>query len=100
IQVAIHHIHRDPRHWTEPATFDPARFLPEGRKGRHPFAHIPFGGGPRICVGLALARLEGRMAIARALPRFRLEAPGAPPSPLGKITLRTEAPVRLRVSRR
>jgi len=100
VQVAIHHIHRDPRHWTEPARFDPARFLPEGRKGRHPFAHIPFGGGPRICVGLALARLEGLMAIARALPRFRLEAPGAPPSPLGKITLRTEAPVRLRVSRR
>jgi cytochrome P450 len=100
IQVAIHHIHRNPRWWSEPGRFDPSRFLPEGRRGRHPFAHIPFGGGPRICVGLALARLEGVMALARALPRFRLEGPGAPPKPLGKITLRTEAPVRLRVSRR
>ena len=100
IQLAIHHIHRNPRYWDAPGRFDPTRFLPEGRKGRHPFAHIPFGGGPRICVGLALARLEGLMTLARALPRFRLEAPGAPPKPLGKITLRTEAPVRLRIARR
>lgn len=100
IQIAIHHMHRNPRHWPEPGKFDPTRFLPAGRAGRHPFAHIPFGGGPRICVGLALARLEGLMALARMLPRFRLEAVGAPPDPLGKITLRTEAPVMLRVSRR
>lgn len=100
VQVAIHMIHRDPRHWPEPGRFDPTRFLPEGRRGRHPFAHIPFGGGPRICVGLALARLEGLTVLARLLPRLRLSAPGEPPKPLGKITLRTEAPVRLRVSRR
>lgn len=100
IQIAIFAIHRNPRWWPEPGRFDPTRFLPEGRAGRHPFAHIPFGGGPRICVGLALARLEGLMALARLLPRFRLEAVGAPPEALGKITLRTKAPVRLRPVRR
>lgn len=95
-QIVIGYIHRNPRYWEAPSRFDPARFLPEGRAGRHPFAHIPFGGGPRICVGLALARLEGLMTLARALPRFRLEPVGAPPEPLGKITLRTRQPVRLR----
>lgn len=100
VQIVIGHLHRNPRHWPDPGRFDPTRFLPEGRKGRHPFAHIPFGGGPRICVGLALARLEGLMALARALPRFRLEPVGAPPAPLGKITLRTQAPVPIRVLRR
>ncbi|MGM0583783.1 MAG: cytochrome P450 [Pseudomonadota bacterium] len=97
VQIVIGHIHRNPRYWTDPPRFDPARFLPEGRKGRHPFAHIPFGGGPRICVGLALARLEGLMTLTRALPRFRLEPAGPPPRPLGKITLRTEEPVKIRV---
>ncbi|MEO1686344.1 MAG: cytochrome P450 [Pseudomonadota bacterium] len=100
IQLAIHMIHRNPRYWTDPGKFDPARFLAEGRANRPPFAHMPFGGGPRICVGLALAKMEGLMALARILPRFELEAPGAPPKPLGKITLRTEGPVRLRVRRR
>ncbi|MEM6744234.1 MAG: cytochrome P450 [Pseudomonadota bacterium] len=100
IQLAIHLIQRNPRYWTEPGRFDPTRFLAEGRANRPPFAHIPFGGGPRICVGLALARMEGLMALARTLPRFRLEAAGAPPEPLGKITLRTRGPVKVRVLRR
>ncbi|MEM1315441.1 MAG: cytochrome P450, partial [Pseudomonadota bacterium] len=97
MQLAIFLIQRNPRYWTDPGKFDPTRFLAEGRSNRPPFAHIPFGGGPRICVGLALAKMEGLVALARLLPRFRLEAPGAPPDPLGKITLRTQAPVKIRV---
>jgi cytochrome P450 len=100
VQIVVGHLHRNPRYWRDPGLFDPDRFLPEGRKGRHPFAHIPFGGGPRICVGLALARLEGLLTLARALPRFRLEPVGAPPEPLGKITLRTREPVPIRLVRR
>ncbi|MDF2235033.1 cytochrome P450 [Albimonas sp. CAU 1670] len=100
IQIVIGMIHRNPRYWERPGVFDPERFLPAGRAGRHPFAHIPFGGGPRICVGLALARLEGVLLLARALPRFRLAPDGPPPEPVGKITLRTRAPVTLRVARR
>ncbi|WP_339949222.1 cytochrome P450 [uncultured Albimonas sp.] len=100
IQIVIGMIHRNPRYWEAPGVFDPERFLPANRAGRHPFAHIPFGGGPRICVGLALARLEGVMVLARALPRFRLAPDGPPPEPVGKITLRTREPVTMRVSRR
>lgn len=100
VQVAIFMLHRNARHWPEPGRFDPTRFLPEGREGRHPFAHLPFGGGPRICVGLALARLEGLSALARLLPRLRLDPAGPPPQALGKITLRTRDPVRLHPRRR
>ncbi len=100
VQIVIGMIHRNPRYWERPGVFDPERFLPANRAGRHPFAHIPFGGGPRICVGLALARLEGVMVLARALPRFRLAPEGPPPEPVGKITLRTRAPVKMRVFRR
>ncbi len=100
VQVVIFMLHRNARYWPSPEVFDPTRFTPEGKAGRHPFAFLPFGAGPRICVGLALAKMEAHLTLARALARFRLAPDGPPPKPLGKITLRTEGPVRLRVSRR
>ncbi|MEE3100993.1 MAG: cytochrome P450 [Pseudomonadota bacterium] len=100
VQVVIGLIHRNRRFWETPGVFDPGRFLGEAKAGRHPFAHIPFGAGPRICVGLALARLEGLMTLARALPDLRLLPDGPPPEPLGKITLRTKGPARMRVALR
>ncbi|MAS41611.1 MAG: hypothetical protein CML43_00395 [Rhodobacteraceae bacterium] len=100
MQVVIGLIHRNARLWEAPGKFDPGRFQGDAKTGRHPFAHIPFGAGPRICVGLALARLEGLMVLARALPDLRLSPAGPRPDPLGKITLRTRAPVRLHVALR
>lgn len=99
-QVVIFMLHRNPRYWADPDAFMPERFLPENRAGRHPFAYMPFGAGPRICVGLALAKMEAHLTLVRALPRFRLIPAGPPPKPLGKITLRTEGPARLRLARR
>ncbi len=99
VQVAIFMIHRDPKWWPKPEIFDPTRFLPEARKGRHPFAYIPFGAGPRICVGLALAKMEGAETLRRALPRFRLTPAGPATDPMGRITLRTQKPVKLVVER-
>ncbi|MGG7565771.1 cytochrome P450 [Rhodovulum sp. DZ06] len=99
VQVAIFMMHRNPKYWPEPEKFDPTRFLPEGRKGRDPFAYIPFGAGQRICVGLALAKMEGAQVLREGLKRFRLRPAGPAPDPLGRITLRTEAPVKLVVER-
>ena len=100
VQVAIFMMHRNPEIWPSPEKFDPTRFLPGKNRGRPPFAYIPFGAGPRICVGLALAKMEGAEALRRALPRFDLTPVGPAPDPLGRITLRTEKPVKLRVTRR
>ena len=92
LQIAVFMIHRSPRHWTAPGAFDPSRFA-----GKAPEAFMPFGAGPRLCIGLAFARLEAQHLMARALVRFDLKPVGPPPQPLGRITLRTDGPVRLRV---
>lgn len=90
IQIAIFMLHRSRRFWEAPEAFRPQRF-----EARAPDAFMPFGGGPRLCIGLAFARLEAQHLLARTAARFRLGQLGPPPEPLGKITLRTQAPVRL-----
>ncbi|TVQ58124.1 MAG: cytochrome P450 [Rhodobacteraceae bacterium] len=100
-QIAIFMLHRNPRYWARAGAFEPDRFLDRTVAGaRHPFAFIPFGGGPRLCIGLAVARMEAHLLIAETLARFRLSPVGAPPKPDGKITLRTEDRVRVRLDPR
>lgn len=64
VAVSPYLIHRNPDVWPEPARFDPNRFSKERSEGRHRFAHIPFGGGPRGCIGVNLARMEGCLVLA------------------------------------
>ncbi|KAJ8317594.1 hypothetical protein KUTeg_005498 [Tegillarca granosa] len=71
IQANVWDVHYNPDIWGEdPEKFIPERFTSEKRKLRHPMAWLPFGGGPRTCVGLRLAQLEGKMAIVRLLKKF------------------------------
>lgn len=66
-------IHRDPEQWgLDASEFRPERFL-EGT-ARHPFAFMPFGGGPRVCPGKHFALLEVKMALLRIFEEFRMEA--------------------------
>ena len=64
--------HRHPDFWEEPNEFKPGRFLPTASKTRHRFAYFPFGGGPRICIGMQLAMIEGALVIASILQQFRV----------------------------
>lgn len=52
------YVHKMPEHWPEPEKFDPMRFSPEGSKGRHKFAWVPFGGGAHMCLGLHFAYMQ------------------------------------------
>ncbi|KAE8764726.1 cytochrome P450 [Georgenia thermotolerans] len=66
-------LHRDPRWWPEPGTFDPGRFLTPA-PDRPRFAFFPFGGGTRQCIGEAFAWTEGVLTLATILARWRLLA--------------------------
>lgn len=88
IFVPIYAIHRHHRLWHEPDRFDPDRFTPEAIKARHRYAWIPFGGGPRVCIGMGFALMEATAILATLLPRLRFKAAAAAPVPVGKITLR------------
>ncbi|MEV7978209.1 cytochrome P450 [Streptomyces sp. NPDC086519] len=68
-------IHRDPRWWQRPDEFDPARWL-NGRPAPGP-AYLPFGAGPRVCLGSALAMRQLTLATSRLAQRFAVESPNA-----------------------
>jgi cytochrome P450 len=81
--------HRHPAFWKNPEGFDPTRFLPEQSQGRHPFAYIPFGAGPRKCIGSAFAMLEMQIALAMTFQTYRLElVPAFQPEVDAGFTLR------------
>jgi cytochrome P450 len=95
--------HRHPAVWEEPDRFDPDRFIPSRAAGRPAFAYFPFGGGPRRCIGSALATLEMQSIVAQVAQRYRLDLlPGVRVTPAAGLTLHPypAVPMRLRATSR
>src|SRR5271165_184163 len=72
--VSFYAMHRDPYLWDRPLTFDPDRFLPERSQGRSRWQYLPFGGGPRSCIGDHFAMLEATLALATIVRAARIES--------------------------
>ena len=94
-------VHRRPKLWPQPDHFDPDRFRPEQESARPRFAYIPFGGGPRGCIGNQFAMVEAQLIVAAIAQRYRIElVPGQHIRAEPLITLRPSPGIRAIVRRR
>ncbi len=81
--------HRHPAFWENPDVFDPERFTPERSAGRPHYAYFPFGGGPRICIGINFALMEMQLILATVAQRYTLRlVPGHLVEPEALLSLR------------
>jgi cytochrome P450 len=101
VNVPIYAVHRHRALWHDPDTFDPERFASDTAKARHRYAYLPFGAGPRICIGMTFALAEAVAILATLLPAIRLTLrAGYTPEPRLRVTLRPAAGMPMRVVRR
>jgi cytochrome P450 len=89
VHIPVFALHRNVRLWDHPNAFDPDRFTPERIKARSRYAFLPFGGGPRICIGASFATIEAAVLLASFVRAFRFEpVAGHKPKPVARVTLR------------
>jgi len=94
-------IHRHRKLWNDPDAFVPERFSPESKDKRHRFQYIPFGAGPRTCVGARFAMAEGLTILASWLAKWRFKPmPGREVQVSGMVTLRPKGGLPLMIERR
>ena len=72
VMVSIYLTHRDKNHWPDPERFDPDRFSQANNRKQSPYTFLPFGGGPRNCIGAAFAQVEGKVVISRLIQQYRI----------------------------
>jgi cytochrome P450 len=98
VQIAPYLMHRDPRWWDRPDQFYPDHFTKEREAARPRYAYMPFGGGPRVCLGRNFAMMEGPIVLGTLLQRYRVE-PGSdglsPPEAMISLRPRKGAWIRL-----
>lgn len=69
----IYSVHRNKKYWDNPEKFDPDRFSPENKKKQVPFSYMPFGGGPRLCIGNNFALMEMQFVLSMMVRRYQFE---------------------------
>nr|WP_236061954.1 cytochrome P450 [Actinacidiphila acididurans] len=89
VLICPYTLHRHPDFWEDPERFDPERFAPGRSDRRSRYAYIPFGAGPRFCVGNSLGMMEATIVLATVMRDLRLTlVPGFPTVPEPQLTLR------------
>lgn len=101
VMLCCYAVQRREKYWQNPEAFDPDRFSSENSRGRPKFAWFPFGGGPRLCLGIRFAQIESVLALALIKQRYTLALlPGQQRDPVPVITLRPNGPMLFRVRER
>lgn len=101
VVVAPYVLHRHRALWDRPNSFDPHRFLGRGRESIDRFAYLPFGAGPRVCIGATFALQEASIMVAALMQHFNFAlAPGHTVWPIQKVTLRPKGGLPMMVRRR
>ena len=100
VMYSIYLTQRDPKYWPEPDRFIPERFDRSSGAKPAPFSYIPFGGGPRTCIGAAFAQVEAKIVLARLLSNFDLTLVNRNVRPYMGATLEPRPGVMMRVQRR
>lgn len=95
----IYGLHHSEAIYPDAEKFLPERMLAEEKKKRHPFAFIPFGGGPRLCIGSHFAMLEMQLVLVHLLRHYDFAPPEKTIQPKPFLTLRPAQPIRLRLAR-
>ena len=89
IHIPVFALHRNVGLWDNPNAFDPDRFAADRVKTRSRYAFLPFGGGPRVCIGAGFAMIEAAIILATLVRAFHFQpVAGHRPKPVAKITLR------------
>lgn len=71
IVIPFYSLHHDPDAWSDPEKFDPERFRGSAKDTRHPYQFLPFGAGPRNCIGMRFALMEIKIALVKILMKFK-----------------------------
>uniref|UniRef100_A0A1B6KEH9 Cytochrome P450 n=1 Tax=Graphocephala atropunctata TaxID=36148 RepID=A0A1B6KEH9_9HEMI len=82
--IPVYSFHHDPKNFPDPSSFDPERFSPENTKKWHPYAYLPFGEGPRMCIGQKFGLMNVKMAVATLVLDYHL-----------RITPDTDVPLKM-----
>lgn len=101
VMIAPWAIHRHQKLWPNPDVFDPDRFSPEREKQIVPGSYMPFGSGPRVCVGAAFATTEATLILARLMRAFRFDVKDPEKvRPIARLTTRPAHEIYVRVTAR
>lgn len=100
VAVSPYTMHRHPRYWPDPERFEPRRFLgSDPEHERQPFTYIPFGAGPRTCIGTNFALVEAPLIIGQLLQRYTLDlVDDEPVEPRGIFVLVPQRAIRMRLT--
>lgn len=100
IFIPVYALHRNRLYWDDPDAFAPERFAPEAVRARPRYAYLPFGAGPRVCIGMGFALMEATLILATLIARHRVEAVAETrPKPELVFTLRPSGGMPLKITR-